>query len=100
MSPRRIVTTSYGRRPINPVIASASEAIHFTAEPAVKWIASSQALLAMTLRKFHLISNSEYRSAISRHDLARALHFVVPQNNEGAGNAGCALHPRSRVQNG
>jgi hypothetical protein len=29
---------------------------------------------------------------------ARGLRFVVPRNNEGAGNAGCALHPRSRVQ--
>jgi hypothetical protein len=29
---------------------------------------------------------------------ARGLRFVVPQT-EGAGNAGCALHPRSRVQN-
>src|SRR6202022_2905478 len=29
---------------------------------------------------------------------ARGLGFVVPRNNEGAGNAGCALHPRSRVQ--
>ena len=26
------------------------------------------------------------------------MRFVVPRNNEGAGNAGCALHPRSRVQ--
>src|ERR1700730_17167293 len=24
---------------------------------------------------------------------------MSPENNEGAGNAGCALHPRSRVQN-
>jgi hypothetical protein len=29
--------------------------------------------------------------------LARGLHLVVPRKNEGAGNAGCALHPRSRV---
>jgi len=29
---------------------------------------------------------------------ARGLRCVVPRNNEGAGNAGCALHPRSRVQ--
>ena len=35
---------------------------------------------------------------ISRHDMARGLRIVVPRNNEGAGNAGCALHPRSRVQ--
>src|SRR5580700_788046 len=25
--------------------------------------------------------------------------FRCPSNEEGAGNAGCALHPRSRVQN-
>ena len=31
------------------VIASVSEAIHFTAAPVVRWIASSQLLLAMTL---------------------------------------------------
>src|ERR1700682_2043699 len=29
---------------------------------------------------------------------ARGLYDVVPRKNEGAGNAGCALHPRSRVQ--
>src|SRR5258708_20888985 len=38
-----------------------------------------------------------------RHDLAarcaRALQsHLVPPNTEGAGKAGCALHPRSRVQ--
>jgi hypothetical protein len=26
------------------------------------------------------------------------MRFVVPRRNEGAGNAGCTLHPRSRVQ--
>jgi hypothetical protein len=45
------------------------------------------------------ISNRRYASAISRHGLARGLRFVVPPKIEGAGNAGCALHPRSRVQN-
>ena len=34
----------------------------------------------------------------SRGTIARDLHFVVPRKTEGAGNAGCALHPRSRVQ--
>jgi hypothetical protein len=29
---------------------------------------------------------------------ARGLHDAVPREEEGAGNAGCALHPRSRVQ--
>jgi len=37
------------------------------------------ATLAMTLRKFQLISNSRYTNAISRHDPARGLRFVVPQ---------------------
>src|SRR3984885_13835287 len=43
------------------------------------------------------MSNSRYRFAFSRQGLPEVLRFVVPQN-EGAGNAGCALHPRSRVQ--
>jgi hypothetical protein len=44
------------------------------------------------------ISNSGCASAFPRHDFARALRVVVPRKEEGAGNAGCALHPRSRVQ--
>src|ERR1700733_7803491 len=43
------------------------------------------------------MSNSRYRFAFSRQGLPEVLRFVVPQN-EGGGNAGCALHPRSRVQ--
>jgi len=43
-------------------------------------------------------SNDRYTSAFSRHDVARALRIVVPPKKEGAGNAGCALHPRSRAQ--
>ena len=42
---------------------------------------------------------------ISKHTLrvlaarfARGLHERCPSQREGAGNAGCALHPRSRVQ--
>jgi hypothetical protein len=31
-------------------------------------------------------------------DSARGLHECCPSRREGAGNAGCALHPRSRVQ--
>jgi hypothetical protein len=30
--------------------------------------------------------------------ITRGFNFVVPHREEGAGNAGCALHPRSRVQ--
>ena len=61
-------------------------------EPAQKeeWIASSQGLLAMTWR--------ETRFRILAARFTRGLHDVVPLDREGAGNAGCALHPRSRVQ--
>ena len=45
------------------------------------------------------ISNSRCASAFSRHDLPEACVSLSLQR-EGAGNAGCALHPRSRVQNG
>src|SRR5260370_37654153 len=48
------------------------------------------------LRVMIRISNSGYASAFSRHDFARVLR--CPTEKEGAGNAGCALHPRSRVQ--
>jgi hypothetical protein len=42
---------------------------------------------------------TEYVFAISRRDAPRVLHFVVPsENREGAGKTGCALHPRSHVQ--
>ena len=44
------------------------------------------------------ISNSGYASAFSRHDLPEVLPKLVPSKRKGAGNAGCALHPRSRVQ--
>jgi hypothetical protein len=36
--------------------------------------------------------------AFSRHDLPEVCMNAVPPRREGAGNAGCALHPRSRVQ--
>ena len=55
------------------------EAIHLTAAPVVSWIASSQALLAMTLWELRLISTSRYASAFSRHDVARGLLIVVPR---------------------
>src|SRR4051794_8173452 len=40
--------------------------------------------------------SNKYGSAISRHDLPELWPWFSPR--EGAGNAGCALHPRSRVQ--
>ena len=55
-----------------------------------EWIASSQGLLAMTWKRRGF--------AFSRHDYPRFCIYVVPREIEGAGNAGCALHPRSRVQ--
>jgi hypothetical protein len=110
------------------------EAIHLTACWLARWIASSQGLLAMTLREFRFeFQTADARRqgwacglAYQRHCFAalamtwwhfdsnfkqqihvrllaarpaRGLHVVVPPRNEGAGNAGCALHPRSRVQN-
>src|SRR5437867_2614400 len=40
----------------------------------------------------------EYASAISRRDFARVMQILLPPSKiEGAGNAGCTLHPRSRV---
>ena len=44
------------------------------------------------------ISDRSYTSAFSRHDLPEVC-ISLSLKNEGAGNAGCALHPRSRVQN-
>jgi hypothetical protein len=40
---------------------------------------------------------SRYTFAVSRRDASELLH-EPPSTREGAGNAGCALHPRSRVQ--
>ena len=36
--------------------------------------------------------------AFSRHDLPELCISFHPHQTEGAGKAGCALHPRSRVQ--
>ena len=41
---------------------------------------------------------AEYGTSFSRHTFARAFQIALrPQNQEGAGKTGCALHPRSRV---
>ena len=40
----------------------------------------------------------KYDFAISRRDAPEILHEHCPSRKEGAGNAGCTLHPRSRVQ--
>ncbi len=39
-----------------------------------------------------------YTAAFSRRDAPEVLQIVSPYELEGAGKAGCALHPRSRVQ--
>src|SRR3954447_5506937 len=44
------------------------------------------------------VSGIEHKSAISRRDASEVCINVAPKNKEGAGDAGCALHPRSRVQ--
>ncbi len=87
---------------------SIPETAVFNREAAAYWIARSSraislvvagGLLAMTKRNF----DSNFKQQIHVHILAagdaRGLRFVSLKL-EGAGNAGCALHPRSRVQNG
>jgi hypothetical protein len=97
-------------RPINVIASVAKQSISQRRRSA-RWIASShppspegglrrtRVLLAMTLWEFCVCSNSRCASAFSRHDLPEACVSLSLQR-EGAGNAGCALHPRSRVQNG
>src|SRR5258708_17932764 len=43
------------------------------------------------------VVRSRYNFAISRHDLPEVCKHS-PSKEEGAGNAGCTLHPRSRAQ--
>src|SRR6266852_2360710 len=54
-------------------------------------------LLAMTKRKFRFDFKQQIHVHILAAGDARGLRFVSLKL-EGAGNAGCALHPRSRVQ--
>jgi hypothetical protein len=65
------------------------EAIQLWRRKLESWIASSQVLLAMTTR---------CESAISRPDAPEVCQKFPYPRSEGAGNTGCALHPRSRVQ--
>jgi hypothetical protein len=44
------------------------------------------------------VACTEYNSAIPRRDAPEVFKSHSPRKKEGAGNAGCALHPRSRVQ--
>jgi hypothetical protein len=60
------------------------------------WIASSLSLPAMTARDESTFICVHVPAA----RCARGLHHLSPSwKVEGAGKAGCALHPRSRVQN-
>ncbi len=43
-------------------------------------------------------NEGKHTLAISRRETPEVLHKHYSQGKEGAGNAGCALHPRSRVQ--
>src|SRR3954470_18380985 len=49
-------------------------------------------------RTSHPPYSVEYGFAISRRDYARGLQSFRPHKIEGAGKTGCALHPRSHVQ--
>src|ERR1700682_1157727 len=43
--------------------------------------------------------NSKYDSAISRREAPEFLSEHRPSRTEGAGNAGCPMHPQPRVRN-
>src|SRR5476649_863947 len=61
---------------------------------------SALAVLACPGRRnlfFNKTSNTSHTSAFSRRDAPEVCMSLSPKE-EGAGNAGCALHPRSRVQ--
>jgi len=74
------------------VIASASEAIHGAANAASEeWIASSQELLAMTVR---------HSFAISPHAFARGILLFPPSPNRGRRECRAADAPDSHVCGG
>ena len=68
-----------------PVIASAAKQSILSSCQAMDCFAA----LAMTV---------EYTSAFSRRDAPGVLRLLPPRKSEGAGNAGCTLHPRSHVR--
>jgi len=57
-----------------------------------EWIASSQTLLAMTAFQICIRDLSRARCARVMQEIVRA------SDEEGAGNAGCPMHPLPRVQ--
>src|SRR5438874_11485720 len=77
---------------VHPIIASASEAIHFSTCCAMDCFAS----LAMTAKYGFAISSATPRS---RRICASFAQAVLPsENSEGVGNAGRPMHPQPRVQ--
>jgi hypothetical protein len=44
------------------------------------------------------VMTTECVTTISRHEVSEFCNALRPNKSEGAGNAGCTLHPRSRVQ--
>ena len=64
-----------------------SEAIHLTAK-------RNNGLLL----RFAPRDDGEHKPAFSRRESARVLLTIALEKQEGAGNAGCAVHPRPRVQ--
>src|SRR5438132_1678132 len=76
-----------GRANARPMTGSAKQSM---ARHAEIWIASSQVLLAMTV---DTVSRS-----LGTMRPRFASNFCDLSNSEGAGNAGCALHPRSHAQ--
>ena len=80
-----------GRRPARPTMTAAAYGSRISA----RYARLSGTTKLISIR----ISNSRYTSAFSRQDLPEVCLSFLPQN-EGAGNAGCALHPRSRVRSG
>ena len=76
-----------------------SEAIQLSSCCRQSWIASSQALLAMTLWEFDSNFKQQHMRRHSRNAMRPRFASMPPsKKKEGAGKAGCALHPRSRVQ--
>src|ERR1700694_3972185 len=56
------------------------------------------AALAMTLREFRFNFQTADTRPHSRGTILPEVCISLSLKHEGAGNAGCALHPRSRVQ--
>ena len=70
------------------------EAIHLTAVPVVRWIASSQVLLAMTWRHFDSNFKQQTHIRILAAPCARGLRFVVPPKG---GSRECRMHAAPAV---